>query len=174
MHSNPSSFFRFLCLALLSPCLAALQAEPAADVAVSRAEYAALAARVAQLEARLNGLQTQPLDTITQEVLAAMPEQAKGEANLIETVVAAVKQREQEVKFPWMDDAKWAPIRKGLSVEQVVAVLGKPTLNEPSLRKWVDFVYTYQGRRPATNKRIVGKVRFRKGVVVDVEPPVMD
>jgi BMFP domain-containing protein YqiC len=92
---------------------------------VSRAEYAALAARVAQLEARLNGLQTQPLDTITQEVLAAMPEQAKGEANLIETVVAAVKQREQEVKFPWMDDAKWAPIRKGLSVEQVVALSGQ-------------------------------------------------
>ncbi|MGB0793413.1 MAG: hypothetical protein ACPGTR_07735 [Opitutales bacterium] len=174
MHSNPSSFFRFLCLALLSPCLAALQAEPAADVAVSRAEYAALAARVAQLEARLNAVQTQPLDTIAQEVLAAMPEQAKGEANLIETVVAAVKQREQEVKFPWMDGAKWAPLRKGLSPAEVVALLGEPTLDEPSLHRRIDFVYTYQGRRPATHQWVEGKLRFYKGVVVDVEPPVLD
>jgi BMFP domain-containing protein YqiC len=174
MYSNTSSFFRFLCLALLSPCLAALHAEPAADAAVSRAEYAALAARVAQLEARLNAVQNQPLDTITQEVLAAMPEQAKGEASLIETVVAAVKQREQEVKFPWMDMAKWAPIRKGLTPAEVVEFLGDPTLDEPSLHRRIDFVYTYQGRRPATNQRVEGKIRFYKGVVVEVELPVID
>jgi hypothetical protein len=141
---------------------------------VSRAEFSELVARIDVLEKAVLVLKEEQVNSLTQEALAALPEQAKSEANLIETVVAAVKQREQEVKFPWMDDAKWAPIRKGLSVEQVVALLGKPTLNEPSLRKWVDFVYTYQGRRPATNKRIVGKVRFRKGVVVDVEPPVMD
>jgi cell division protein FtsB len=141
---------------------------------VTRAEYEALAERVAQLEAHLNGLQTQPLDTLTQEVLAAMPEQAKGEASLIETVVAAVKQREQEVKFPWMDMAKWAPIRKGLTPAEVVEFLGDPTLDEPSLHRRIDFVYTYQGRRPATNQRVEGKIRFYKGVVVEVELPVID
>ena len=122
----------------------------------------------------MSSVPDQQMDTLTQEVLAALPEQAKGEASLIETMVAAVKQREQEVKFPWMDMAKWAPIRKGLTPAEVVEILGDPTLDEPSLHRRIDFVYTYQGRRPATNKRIVGKVRFRKGVVVDVEPPVMD
>ena len=99
---------------------------------------------------------------------------SKEKTTLIDSVVAAVKKHEQDVNFPWMDNSKWALIRNGQSVDQVVRTLGKPTFNEPSLRKWVDSVYTYQGRSPATNKRIVGKVRFRKGVVVDFEVPVID
>ena len=141
---------------------------------VSRAEYEALAARVSAIEASLAADSSDQLDSLTSKVIAALPAKSEKKTTLIEDVVAAVKQHEQEVNFPWMDNSKWALIRNGQSVDQVVTILGKPTLNEPSLRKWVDSVYTYQGRRPATNKRIVGKVRFRKGVVVDIEPPVID
>ena len=138
-----------------------------ADPSVSRAEYEALAARVSVLEARLNN----QMDTLTSDVLQAMPEQGEGQKSLISSVVDAVKQREQQVNFPWMDSSKWALIREGQSVDQVTAILGKPTLNEPSLRKWVDYVYSYQGRRPSDNKRIEGKVRFKKDIVVDVDTP---
>jgi len=141
---------------------------------VTRAEYEALAERVALLEARMSSVPDQQMDALTQEVLAAIPEQAGTEARLIESVVAAVKQREQEVNFPWMDMAKWAPIRKGLTPAEVVEFLGDPTLDEPSLHRRIDFVYTYQGRRPATNQRVEGKIRFYKGVVVEVELPVID
>jgi hypothetical protein len=134
---------------------------------VSRAEYEALAARVSVLEARLNN----QMDTLTSDVLQAMPEQGEGQKSLISSVVDAVKQREQQVNFPWMDSSKWALIREGQSVDQVTAILGKPTLNEPSLRKWVDYVYSYQGRRPSDNKRIEGKVRFKKDMVVDIDTP---
>jgi hypothetical protein len=134
---------------------------------VSRAEYEALAARVSVLEARLNN----QMDTLTSDVLQAMPEQGEGQKSLISSVVDAVKQREQQVNFPWMDNSKWALIREGQSVDQVTAILGKPTLNEPSLRKWVDYVYSYQGRRPSDNKRIEGKVRFKKDMVVDIDTP---
>ena len=100
-----------------------------------------------------------------------MPQEGKSQKSLINSVVEAVKKREQRVEFPWMDNAKWVLIREGQSVDQVTAILGKPTLNEPSLRKWVDFVYTYQGRRPSDNKRIEGKVRFKKDMVVDIDVP---
>ena len=134
---------------------------------VSRAEYDALAERVAVLEARLNNR----MDILTNDILESMPEKGEGRKNLISSVVDAVKQREQQVNFPWMNNAKWALVRDGQSVDQVTALLGKPTLKEPSLRKWVDIVYSYQGRRPSDNKRIEGKVRFKKDIVVDVEAP---
>ena len=172
MKTNQHRFLIILCLAVFGPCLSALQAQ--SEDAVTRAEYEALAAKLAQLEARLAGVQTQQLDSITQEVLASMPDSSSSEASLIENVVAAVKQREQEVNFPWMDSAKWAPLRMGMSPEDVIAQLGEPTLDEPSLNRRIDFVYTYQGRRPATNQRVEGKVRFYKGVAIDIERPVLD
>ena len=174
MKIKQHKFLFILCLAVLGPCLSALQAQ--GQEAVTRAEYEALAAKVAQLEARLAGVQTQQLDSITQEVLASMPASTSSEASssLIENVVAAVKQREQEVNFPWMDSSKWAPLRMGMSPEEVIAQLGEPTLDEPSLNRRIDFVYTYQGRRPATNQKIEGKIRFYKGEAIDIERPVLD
>ena len=121
MKTKQHRFLIILCLAAFGPCLSALQAQ--SEEAVTRSEYEALAAKVAQLEARLDGVQTQQLDSITQEVLASMPDSSSSEASLIENVVAAVKQREQEVNFPWMDSAKWAPLRMGMSPEDVIAQL---------------------------------------------------
>ena len=144
------------------------------DSSVSRAEYEALAARVSALEANFAVNSSDQLDSLTSKVIAALPVKSEEKTTLIKSVVAAVKKHEQDVNFPWMDNSKWALISNGQSVDQVVTILGKPTLNEPSLRKWVDFVYTYQGRQPSTNKLFVGKVRFSKGVAVDLERPVID
>ena len=157
------SFLTFFCVCCTS--LTALDEQ--VNTSVSRAEYEALAKRVASLEARLN-IQ---MDNLNSSFLEAIPAQGKHQKSLINSVVDAVKQREQQVNFPWMDQSKWARIREGQSVDQVTSILGKPTLKEPSLRKWVDFVYSYQGRRPSDNKRIEGKVRFKKDIVVDVETP---
>ena len=174
MNTMQHKFLFILCFVVLDSCLSALQAQ--SQEAVTRAEYEALAAKVEQLEARLASIQTQQLDSITHEVLASIPASASSEASssLIENVVAAVKQREQEVNFPWMDSSKWAPLRMGMSPEEVIAQLGEPTLDEPSLNRRVDFVYTYQGRRPATNQRVEGKVRFYKGEAIDIERPLLD
>ena len=153
---------------------ATLDAQAQDAETVSRTEYEALAAKVAQLEARLNGMQLQQVDTVTQEVLATMPESKSATPSLIENVVAAVKQREEQVNFPWMNLSKWASLREGQTPEQVVAILGEPTLNEPSLNRRIDFVYTYEGRRPATNKKVVGKIRFYKGEAIEIVRPVID
>lgn len=165
MKNNHTKLFLLTSFFVLSSYITILQAQ--IDQSVSRAEYEALAKRVASLEARLNNQK----DILVSEVLQIMPEKSEGQKSLISSVVDAVKQREQQVEFPWMDSSKWALIRKGQSVDYVTAILGKPTLNEPSLRKWVDYVYSYQGRRPSDNKRIEGKVRFKKDIVVDLETP---
>lgn len=165
MKNNHTKLFLLTSFFVLSSNITILQAQ--IDQSVSRAEYEALAKRVASLEARLNNQK----DILVSEVLQIMPEKSEGQKSLISSVVDAVKQREQQVNFPWMDNSKWALIREGQSVNQVTAILGKPTLNEPSLRKWVDYVYSYQGRRPSDNKRIEGKVRFKKDMVVDLETP---
>ncbi|PDH29098.1 MAG: hypothetical protein CNC89_03635, partial [Puniceicoccaceae bacterium MED-G31] len=153
---------------------ATLDAQAQNSQTVSRTEYEALAAKVAQLEARLNGMQLQQVDTVTQEVLATMPESKSATPSLIENVVAAVKQREEQVNFPWMNLSKWASLREGQTPEQVVAILGEPTLDEPSLNRRIDFVYTYEGRRPATNKKVIGKIRFYKGEAIEIVRPVID
>ena len=165
MKQNQTKLFLHICIYVCCTSLTALAGQ--VDSSVSRAEYESLVKRVAVIEARLNN----QMDTLTSGVLEAMPDQGKRQKSFINSVVDAVKQREQQVNFPWMDLSKWARIREGQSVDQVTAILGKPSLKEPSLRKWVDYVYSYQGRRPTDNKRIEGKVRFKKDIVVDIEAP---
>ena len=165
MKHNQTKLFLLTCICVYCTNLTVLVGQ--VDSSISRAEYEALANRVAALEARLNN----QMNTLTSSVLEAMPDQDSRQKSLINSVVDAVKQREQQVNFPWMDSSKWALIREGQSVDQVAAILGKPTLKESSLRKWVDYVYSYQGRRPSDNKRIEGKVRFKKDIVVDLEAP---
>ena len=167
-------YFLILLAAGLVLAFTTLDAQAQDAQTVSRTEYEALAAKVAQLEARLNGMQLQQVDTVTQEVLATMPESTSATPSLIENVVAAVKQREEQVNFPWMNLSKWASLREGQTPEQVVAILGEPTLDEPSLNRRIDFVYTYEGRRPATNKKVIGKIRFYKGEAIEIVRPVID
>ena len=168
MKNNHTKLFLLTSFFVLSSNITILQAQ--IDQSVSRAEYEALAKRVASLEARLNNQK----DILVSEVLQIMPEKSEGQKSLISSVVDAVKQREQQVNFPWMNLSKWAPLRVGQNPEQVVAILGEPTLDEPSLNRRIDFVYTYEGRRPATNKKVIGKIRFYKGEAIEIVRPVID
>lgn len=141
---------------------------------VTRKEYDGLAAKVAMLESVVLELRGHKVDAITQEVVASMSVSQKANANVVEQVVEAVKMREQKVNFPWMDLLKWAPIKKGLGPDEVIGYLGRPTLNEPSMHKRIDYVYTYVGKRPSTGKKVEGIIRFYKGQVVEVEKPVIE
>ena len=142
---------------------------------VSRAEFEALLARVQMLEQKLSAQDTanQDVDKIASAVVArtSQSQSSPKESGIIEDVIRVIQSREESVTYPWMDEQKWAQIRKGMSSEAVSAILGEPYTNEPSLRKRVDFVFTYRGRRVATNERVEAKVRFYKNVVVDIMKP---
>lgn len=138
---------------------------------VSKAEFDALAKRVEQLEASLRIVKNTQVEEIAAEAIASMPMNQTDKNSLIDNVVSTIQAREESAYFPWMDTEKWSKIKKGMSPEEVVAVLDKPTLNEPSMHKRVDIVYTYEGRRVATAKKVTGIVRFYKGKAIEIDVP---
>lgn len=131
----------------------------------------ALAQRVEQLEASLRVVRNKQVEEIATEAFAAMPANTQDRQLLIDSVVTTIQSREEAASYPWMDVDKWSAIKKGMTPEEVVVVLDKPTLNEPSMHKRVDTVYTYQGRRVATAKKVTGIIRFYKGKVIEIEKP---
>lgn len=138
---------------------------------VTRAEYDALVARLAAVEAALAVTRGAQVESIATEALATVEMSPTQKTSLIESVVKTIQSREEKAVYPWMQAAKWERVKKGMTPDAVVEILGAPTLNEPSLHKRVDTVYTYEGRRVATNEKVTGIIRFYKGVVIEVETP---
>jgi hypothetical protein len=141
---------------------------------VSRDEFVALAQRVEQLEESfLHIVKNNRVEEIADQAIASMPMTKADKDSLIESIVTTIQAREESANFPWMDADKWSKLQKGMSPEEVISVLDEPTLNEPSMHKRIDIVYTYEGRRVATAKKVTGIVRFYKGEVVEIEIPEM-
>ena len=138
---------------------------------VTKEEFLALQKRVEELESAVRVVKNTQVEAIATETFAAMPMTQDDRNTLIENVVEKIQAREESANFPWMEASKWVNVRKGMTPEEVVTLLEQPTLNEPSLHKRVDFVYTYQGRRVATAKKVTGIIRFYKGKVIEVEAP---
>ena len=150
-----------------------LFSSPAMSVAteVTKEEFLALQKRVEELESAVRVVKNTQVEAIATETFAAMPMTQDDRNSLIENVVEKIQAQEESANFPWMEASKWVNVRKGMTPEEVVTLLEQPTLNEPSLHKRVDFVYTYQGRRVATAKKVTGIIRFYKGKVIEVEAP---
>jgi outer membrane protein assembly factor BamE (lipoprotein component of BamABCDE complex) len=151
--------------------LLAIVVQAAQGQTVTREEFNALAERLAVVEAALIEARAGQVESIAEEALATVQMSATQKSTLIENVVKTIQVREEEKFFPWMDSVKWDSLQKGMKPAAVVAVLGEPTLDEPSLHKRIDTVYTYKGRRVATGEKVTGIIRFYKGVVVSIEVP---
>ena len=86
-----------------------------------------------------------------------------------EEIADHIQEKKEETNFPWMDIAKWDNLNLEMSPDQVIEILGKPTKNNESLNKRIDFVFIY--KRVLSDSKIEGFVRFRKGLVVEIEKP---
>ncbi len=138
---------------------------------VSRAEYEALLVRVDKLESILSSLQIE-LDNeleASSTSMAAPSNSSKG--TLLDKVISVIQKREDSKTYPWMDKHLWGSLTKGMSPKDITSILGRPTLNEPSLSKRIDTVYTYKGKQSSTGQRILGVVRFYRNQLVEIEPP---
>ena len=129
--------------------------------------------RLEAIEEALGVVKAEQVESIAKEALATVELSTSEKSSLIESVVKTIQDREEKAVYPWMQAEKWAQLNKGMTPDEVVAVLGPPTLNDPSLHKRIDTVYTYVGRRVATNKKTTGIVRFYKGVVAEIEVPAL-
>ena len=86
-----------------------------------------------------------------------------------EEIADHIQEKKEETNYPWMDIAKWDNLNLEMSPDQVIEILGKPTKNNESLNKRIDFVFIY--KRVLSDSKIEGFVRFRKGLVVEIEKP---
>lgn len=96
------------------------------------------------------------------------------ENTLFERFSQKMYQKEEDKLFPWLDLNKWKSVQLKMDEKEVIEILGKPTLDELSLNKRIDNVFTYKGRVLSTNKKVEGKVRFYKGKVIDISAPRKD
>lgn len=160
---------RLLCLTAFATISAA---DTSADTEVMDALQEILS-RLDQIEQRLDSIESESVEEVVAAVNETLSEQSgtKGQGSMVDRVVEAVNFQQEAAQFPWMDAAKWEQIEKDMSADEVISILGEPTLDDPSLNKRIDRVLTYRGRRVATNERLTGKIRFRDDEVVEVEAP---
>ena len=138
---------------------------------VTKSEFNALIERVASLEEVLASFKTDVVEQVAETAIATRQPTAENKGSFIEEVVDVIHAREEDAFYPWMDDAKWDQIKVGMPEEDVYALLGRPTMNDPSMHKKIDRFYTYSGRRVGSGKKVKGVVRFYRGVVKNFDRP---
>lgn len=163
----------FLAAALLvSASIGLAQTASSASEAVLLEEIRALRSSLERVESRLTAVEQQLAAVATAPVAAqSTSTEVADNGTFMDRVAAAVKLRDERILFPWMDKALWAGVQEGMTPKEVREILGEPTLEDPSLHRRIDTVYTYRGRSPATGDLMVGKVKFYRNEVVEVEVP---
>jgi hypothetical protein len=71
----------------------------------------------------------------------------------------------------WTQEEQWEGVKRGVTEEEVIELLGYPPRSLDSLKPRVDKVYWYEASLRDRSSSIRGKVSFKKGRVVAVEKP---
>lgn len=150
-----------LALWIATPALADAEAD----------RIAQLEARLAQLEARLNDQ-----EQVTKQVktLAASGAAISGQSGSNFTgnpLALDIMANSAWRNLRWTQEEQWAGIRKGISEEQVIELLGAPPRSLDSLKPRVDKVFWYETSLRDRSNALKGKISFKDGVVVAVKKP---
>lgn len=71
----------------------------------------------------------------------------------------------------WTQEEQWEGIKRGITEEKVIELLGYPPRSLDSLKPRVDKVYWYETSIRDQSNAMRGKISFKKGRVVAVEKP---
>ncbi len=74
----------------------------------------------------------------------------------------------------WTHEEQWEGIKRGITEEKVIELLGYPPRSLDSLKPRIDKVYWYEASIRDWNSEVSGKISFRKGKVVSFEKPNFD
>lgn len=145
---------------------------------VSPAVAGSDAARIAQLEKRLTELEArlneQEQETKEVKVMAASGAAAGSQAGnsysgnpLALDIMANSAWR----NLRWTQEEQWAEVRKGISEEKVIELLGPPPRSLDSLKPRVDKVFWYETSLRDRSNSIRGKISFKDGKVIAIKKP---
>lgn len=136
------------------------------------------AARIAQLEQRLLELEARLADqeqaTKEVKVLAASGAATAGRISSAITanpLALDIMANSAWRNLRWTREGQWDGIRKGITEEKVVELLGKAPRSVKSLKPRVDKVLYYETSIGDRSSAMRGKISLREGLVVAVSKP---
>ena len=71
----------------------------------------------------------------------------------------------------WTQEEQWAGIKRGVTEEKVIELLGYPPRSLDSLKPRIDKVYWYETSIRDKSSGMSGKISFRKGRAVSIQRP---
>jgi len=134
------------------------------------------AARIARLEQRLLELEQRLADTEQEtkeaKVLAASSSAGASNASILGNaatfdILAGSAWR----NLRWTQEEQWEGVKRGVTEEKVIELLGYPPRSVDSLKPRVDKVYWYETSIRDQSSGMRGKISFKKGKVVAIEKP---
>ena len=135
------------------------------------------AARIARLEQRLLDLEQRLADT-EQETKEVKVLAASGAADGRTTSALTANPLALDImansawrNLRWTQEGQWDGIRKGITEEKVVELLGKAPRSVKSLKPRVDKVLYYETSIGDRSSAMRGKISLREGLVVAVTKP---
>lgn len=169
--------FRFSALAILGGGLSGTCM--AADAEANAEKIARLEARLARLEARLADNEQETKEV---KVLAANVGQNAGRSGsgggagaspgiLGNTAIFDILAGSAWRNLRWTQEEQWAGIRRGVTKERVIELLGSPPRSLDSLKPRVDEVFFYETSLRDRSNALRGKVSFRDERVIGFEKP---
>jgi len=135
------------------------------------------AERIARLEQRLLDLESrlaeQEQETKEVKVMAASGAAAGAQSNTFtgNPLALDIMANSAWRNLRWTQEEQWAGIRKGISEEEVIELLGYPPRSLESLKPRVDKVFWYETSLRDRSNSLKGKISFKDGKVTAVKKP---
>jgi hypothetical protein len=136
------------------------------------------AERIADLEQRLLALEkrlaSQEQETKEVKVMAASSAATTGQSGGAFTgnpLALDIMANSAWRNLRWTQEEQWAQVRKGISEEKVIELLGSPPRSLDSLKPRVDRVFWYETSLRDRSNALKGKISFKNGKVIAIKKP---
>jgi hypothetical protein len=145
---------------------------PTSALAETEAErIAALEARLAQLEARLDSQEQETKEVKVMAASGAAQSAQSGSSFTGNPLALDIMAGSAWRNLRWTQEEQWAGIRKGISEERVIELLGAPPRSLDSLKPRVDKVFWYETSLRDRSNALKGKISFKDGKVSAIKKP---
>lgn len=146
---------------LVSPVLADVNAE----------RIARLERRLMELEARLSDQEQETKEVKVMAASGAAEGSQAGKTFSGNPLALDIMANSAWRNLRWTQEEQWADVKKGISAEKVIELLGAPPRSLDSLKPRVDKVFWYETSLRDRSNTLKGKISFKDGKVVAVKKP---
>ena len=161
-----NSFNTCLLVFILTPLASLLYA---GNVDANEERIARLEARLLELESRLAETEQETKEV---KVLAANSSAGTSNASILGNAATFdILANSAWRNLRWTDEAQWVSIKRGMTEEEVIELLGSPPRTVKSVKPRVDEVFYYETSIRDAKNSLRGKISFRDGKVIAFQKP---